>query len=89
MTNLDNVKIIDSEYAEGKRYRATIQIKDKYYMADLVHTFDCGNECMIFHSDKKGNVKNWMELYCKREINLTEENFKKCINDFAKQLEGE
>ena len=84
----DNVKIIDSDYLDGVMYSATIQINNKYYWVDLVNTIDYGNECMAFTSDKKGNVKNWSELYYKRNIDLTEENFKKCINDFAKQLEG-
>lgn len=44
---------------------------------------DYENECMIF-SSKDEQVTNWHELYCKRDIPVTEEALIECIEEFIK-----
>jgi len=39
------------------------------------------NECMIF-SAKNEQVTSWTELYCKRNIPVTEDALIECIEDF-------
>lgn len=73
---------------QQKRYSKVFCINDKYYYADIVKTYDCGNECMIFKCTKNGVVRKWDDLYCKRGLDVTEKNLLACIDEFSKNAEG-
>lgn len=58
------------------------------YYADLCllsYCYDNETECMIFASKDK-QVTNWGELYCKRDIPVTEESLLRCIEEFVNTL---
>jgi hypothetical protein len=42
---------------------------------------------MIFESNENGEVTNWSEVYCRRNIDVTRENLLKCINEFKREME--
>ncbi len=64
--------------------------KGKKYYADLCTVFDCGDsECMIFgcNETKEGTrVDFGRDLYCKRNIPVSEESLKNCIEEFTKYV---
>ena len=59
----------------------------EYYadLCDVPYSIDYVSECMIFHA-KDGQVTNWSELYCKRNIPITEEALAACIDEFKNSL---
>lgn len=59
----------------------------EYYadLCDVPWSIDYVNECMIFHA-KDGQVTDWSELYCKRNIPITEEALAACIDEFKNSL---
>lgn len=71
----------------NRRESQTFVIKDKYYWADLNTFSDLETECMIFESNENGEVTNWNEVYCRRNIDVTRENLLKCINEFKREME--
>lgn len=73
----------------NRRESQTFIIKGKYYWADLNTFSDLETECMIFESNQNGEVTNWSEVYCRRNIDVTRENLLKCINEFIREQENE
>lgn len=71
------------------RMSQTFFLDGKYYWADLNTFYDLETECMIFKSNKNGNVTDWTEVYCRRNIDVTRENLLKCINEFICEQEKE
>lgn len=70
-------------------YSAHFKHKNNYYYADISWTLNCGNECMIFSTDENENVTNWRELYCNRNVCISEDDLMKCIKDFCFILDRE
>lgn len=64
--------------------------KGKKYYADLCKVFDYGcSECMIFgvNETKEGSKVDFgRDLYCKRNIPVSEESLKNCIEEFVKHI---
>lgn len=58
----------------------------EYYadLSDIPESYLAGytNECMIFPS-VDGEVTAWDELYCKRNIPITEEALRECVEEFC------
>lgn len=74
--------------AYGKRRESqTFFLKGEYYWADLNTFRDLDTECMIYKANKNGEVTNWTEVYCRRNIDVTRENLLKCIDEFKTELE--
>jgi hypothetical protein len=71
-----------------RRESQTFFIKGEYYWADLNTFRDLETECMIFKSNENGEVTNWTEEYCRRNVDVTRENILKCICEFKKEREG-
>ena len=57
-------------------------VGDQQYYADIASIFGAGNECMIFAS-KDHHVTDWLELYCNRNVLITEDCLRECIDDFV------
>lgn len=60
----------------------TFKIGGKEFAADICDVLGAYVECMIFPS-KNGKVTSWGELYCNRNVNVTEKDLIRCINEFA------
>lgn len=65
----------------------TFQHNGREYWADLCdvpfsYLVGYQNECMIFPS-VNGKVSSWGDLYCKRNIPLTEEALRECVKEFC------
>lgn len=57
------------------------------YYADLCDIIYADyTECMIFPSEDE-QVTSWSELYCKRDIPVTEAQLEKCIEEFIKTID--
>lgn len=91
--NISNPVFINGIYDKeknsygNKRVSQTFFIKGKYYWADLNTFRDLETECMIFESNENGEVTNWSEVYCRRNIDVTRENLLKCIDEFKREME--
>lgn len=55
-------------------------------LSDIPFSIDFVNECMIFPA-KDGRVTDWSELYCKRNIEITEGQLARCIDEFKKEYD--
>jgi len=63
----------------------------KYYYADIAYLVDY-NECMIFLCDEDYKVTDWLELYVNRDVVVTEDCLRRCVEEFIfglKEEEGE
>jgi hypothetical protein len=91
----DHLEFINGIYDKEKnshgnlRESQSFSLKGKYYWADLntLSVSDLQTECMIFESNENGEVTNWSEVYCRRNIDVTRENLLKCINEFKREME--
>lgn len=74
-----------------RRESQSFLLYGEYYWADLnsLYISDLKTECMIFESNENGEVTNWSEVYCRRNIDVTRENLLKCINEFIHEQEKE
>lgn len=80
---VDNLKIELNEANGG--LCAVFEWDGQEYFADLcVAPAVNFTECEIFQS-KDGQVTNWGELYCRRDIPVTEEQLKKCVEEFINE----
>lgn len=64
---------------------ATFKVGDNEYYADICNVGTYYNECMIFAA-VDGQVANWGDLYCNRDVDVCEEDLIKCINEFVDSL---
>ena len=84
--NIDNVKI-DINPSNGGLC-SFFYYNGRQYFADLADIMLIGTECMIFHSCDR-EVTDYMELYCKRGVEVTDDNLRACILEFVEQLAEE
>lgn len=55
-------------------------------LCDIPYSIDYTNECMIFAA-QDGKVISWDELYCKRNIPITNNSLIDCIEEFKRSLD--
>jgi len=60
----------------------------KYYYADIADLVDY-NECMIFSCDEDYKVTDWLELYMNRDVVVTEDCLRECVEEFISGLKEE
>lgn len=63
-------------------FRDFVQINGDYYMLDMRHTMDEGNECMAFRCDFDGNVLSSDDVWVKHGMPLTQKEMDKCCSEF-------
>lgn len=64
-------------------FRDVFEINGKHYLLDMRYTADHGNECMAFPCSSTGDVTNWLEVWAKNGMELTEEEFEQCKKEFT------
>lgn len=69
-------------------FRDFVQINGDYYMLDMRHTLDAGNECMAFRCAKSGEGTSWEDVWSKRGMMLTRREFNKCKREFISYLKS-
>lgn len=74
---------ITSKTIIPSRVSCVFEHDGKWYWADLKPVRFVGNECMIFRANRKGEVIDWLEVYCKRNIDVNEEQLMACVQDFC------
>lgn len=67
-------------------FRDFVQINGDYYMLDMRHTLDAGNECMAFRCAKYGEVTSGEDVWSKRGMMLTRREFDKCKREFISYM---
>ena len=83
---IDNLKIELNEANGG--LCAVFEWDGQEYFADLCVVPAVNfTECEIFPS-KDGQVTDWGELYCRRDIPVTEAQLKECVEEFLSDKEG-
>ena len=68
-------------------FRDFVQINGDYYMLDMRHTLDAGNECMAFRCAKYGEVTSGEDVWSKRGMELTRREFNKCKREFRNYIQ--
>lgn len=66
----------------NSRISATFKIGEQTFFADVCTCVDY-DECMIFPAYENGYPVNWLEVYGNRDVNVTEEDLLRCIDEFA------
>lgn len=83
------MKVIESGYnPQTCGVYAFFEHNGNEYYADLcvlAYDLDGQTECMIFEAKDK-QVTSWRGLYCKRAIPVTEEQLRRCIDEFINTL---
>ena len=69
-------------------FRDFVQINGDYYMLDMRHTLDAGNECMAFRCAKSGEGTSWEDVWSKRGMMLTRREFNKCKREFISYMKS-
>ena len=67
-------------------FRDFVEINGTYYMLDMRHTWDAGNECMAFRCAKSGEVTSGEDVWSKRGMRLTRGEFNKCKREFISYM---
>lgn len=67
-------------------FRDFVEVNGTYYMLDMRHTLDAGNECMAFRCAKYGEVTSGEDVWSKRGMMLTRREFNKCKREFMKDM---
>lgn len=78
-----NIKITHS--TERKAISAIFSVGDNWFYADVANLPYIGNECEIFKADKEWNVTDWIELYCNRDVEVSESFLLRCIKEFCEE----
>ena len=68
-------------------FRDFVEINGIFYMLDMRHTMDAGNECMAFYCNRQGEVTSGLEAWSKRGKRLTRSEFNQCKQDFIEYME--
>lgn len=91
----------DLFYCEKEKVRKNIKIESnisneglcadffkngKKYYADIAYVPFVGTECMIFPYKEDGKI-DWNNVYCRRDIPVTEESLVDCITEFMKGIQ--
>ena len=81
-------RIIESGYdVRRDAYYGVFEYDGAEYYADVCYVpFGGYTECMIFKSENRQIADAGSELYCKREIPVTELQLFKCIDEFITTL---
>lgn len=66
--------------------REYVKIDGTLYLLDMRHTLEYGNECMAFECNGLGKVKSVMDVWAKRGIALTKNEFEKCKHEFINYM---
>lgn len=82
MKEIKNLKIESNPINGG--YCARFDVDDKSYYADICSLMFGGDECMIFAVEN--NQVNWSDLYCNRNVDVSESDLRYCINEFVESL---
>ena len=69
-------------------FRDFVEVNGTYYMLDMRHTWDAGNECMAFRCAKSGEGTSWDDVWSKRGIMLTRREFNKCKREFISYMKS-
>ena len=67
-------------------FRDFVEVDGTYYMLDMRHTWDAGNECMAFRCAKSGEVRSGEDVWSKRGMMLTRREFNKCKREFMEDM---
>lgn len=67
-------------------FRDFVEVNGTYYMLDMRHTWDAGNECMAFRCAKSGEVTSGEDVWSKRGMMLTRREFNKCKREFMEDM---
>ena len=68
-------------------FRDFVEVNGTYYMLDMRHTWDAGNECMAFKCAKSGEVTSGEDVWSKRGMDLTSREFNKCKREFRDHIQ--
>lgn len=68
-------------------FRDFVEINGVFYMIDMRHTLDAGNECMAFRCAKSGEVTSGEDVWSKRGMMLTRCEFNKCKREFRNYIQ--
>ena len=68
-------------------FRDFVEINGIFYMLDMRHTMDAGNECMAFRCAKSGEVTSGEDVWSKRGMMLTRHEFNKCKREFRDHIQ--
>lgn len=69
-------------------FRDFVEINGVFYMLDMRHTLDAGNECMAFRCAKSGEVTSWEDVWSKRGMMPTRREFNKCKREFISYMKS-
>ena len=67
-------------------FRDFVEVNGTYYMLDMRHTWDAGNEFMVFRCAKSGEVTSGEDVWSKRGMMLTRREFNKCKREFISYI---
>lgn len=67
-------------------FRDFVEVDGTYYMLDMRHTWDAGNEFMAFRCAKSGEVTSGEDVWSKRGMMLTRSEFNKCKREFIEYM---
>lgn len=67
-------------------FRDFVEVDGTYYMLDMRHTLDAGNECMAFRCAKYGEVTSGEDVWSKRGMMITRREFNKCKREFISYM---
>lgn len=67
-------------------FRDFVEVNGTYYMLDMRHTWDAGNEFMAFRCAKSGEVTSGEDVWSKRGMMLTRREFNKCKREFMEDM---
>lgn len=70
----------------GESFREVVFFDGEFYLVDMRYTLDAGNECMAFECNGLGKVKSVMDVWAKRGIALTKNEFEKCKREFINYM---
>ena len=69
-------------------FRDFVEVNGTYYMLDMRHTWDAGNEFMAFQCARPGEPCNRNDVWSKRGMMLTRREFNKCKREFISYMKS-
>ena len=74
------------DFMHAESFREVVYFDGEFYLLDMRYTLDAGNECMAFECNGLGKVKSVLDVWAKRGIALTKNEFNKCKREFMEYM---
>ena len=85
MKKIENLTIAPNRITGGIYGYFDVDGQQYYTDVSLICIGHPISECMIFKS-KDNQVVDWIDLYCNRDVEISEESLRRCINEFVESL---